>query len=196
VIAPGEVHVWRIELARVDLLPILDKSERARAAAFRFEEHRRRFIAAHVALRRTLAPYLASDPAALRFSIADYGKPYLAGASLRFSLSHSAGLALIAVALDTDLGVDVEHIRPNPDVVALARRFFPPDEAAAVAADPPSFYRYWTRREAFLKALGLGLRGLSLPIPPGYCLTDLNAPPTYAAALAVSASGYAIIQFP
>lgn len=191
----GEVHVWCFELDRVEPANVLDDTERARAAAFRFEDGRRRFTAAHVALRRTLARYADCDPAAFRFATAEYGKPYLPASDLRFSLSHSGNLALVAVALEADLGVDVEQIRAHTDVLALARRFLPPEEAAAVETDPPSFFRYWTRREAYLKAVGVGIRGLGLPLPPDYTVTDLEPRPAYAAALAISGTGYEITQF-
>ncbi len=177
-----EAHVWKIDLDRAPLdESALDDEERRRAAAFRFEDLRRRYVAAHTALHAILSRYTTAP---LRIARAAHGKPYLVDSPLRFSLSHSGDLALVAVAREVDLGVDVERIAPNRDVIALARRFFPPDEAAAVVRDPSAFYRLWTRREAYLKATGLGIQGLGFPIPPDYFLADLDLAPAYAAALA------------
>lgn len=141
---------------------LLSPDERQRAARFHFEVHRQRFIAARRALRLILGSCLDADPASLVFRYAPNGKPSLDGVPLCFNLSHSAGYALIAVAFGRDLGVDLEEIRPQDDLLALANRFFAPPEQAAVAAAPPAerpatFFRVWTRKEAYLKACGDGL---------------------------------------
>ena len=84
---------------------------------------------------------------------------------------------------------DVEQISERADTLAIASRFFPPDEAAAVAADPACFFRLWTRREAYLKALGVGISGIGLPIPADYFIRDVEAAPGYAAAVACEKPG-------
>jgi 4'-phosphopantetheinyl transferase len=190
VIGPGEIHIWRAPLDRVDSVETLDDLERERAARFRFEEHRKRFIAAHVALRRILSRY--HQP--VRFATGEFGKPHLIDSPVRFSMSHSGDLGLYAVALETEVGIDVERVSERADAVSLALRFFPPEEAAAVAADPACFLRIWTRREAYLKALGIGIRGIRSPIPAGFFVADLDAGPGYAAAVACERNGMKVIE--
>ena len=169
-----EVDVWRIPLRRNEatrerLTKLLSAEELARAARFRFDRHRERFIVAHGVLRTVLSAYVGSAPGTLRFGAADDGKPFLATRAdcslrceLRFNLSHSGDLALVAVSAGRELGVDVERIEPKRDLERLARRFFAPEERDALIRLPPDerdagFFRYWTLKEAYLKAVGTGL---------------------------------------
>ncbi len=198
-IGAREVVVWRFALdsagpagvagAAWEAAPLTEE-ERGRAALFRTEELRRRYVAAHTGLHAALEACGAGRVE--RFGKGEYGKPFLEGSRQRFSLAHSGEVALVAVALDVEVGVDIERVRENLDGVALARRFLPADEAAAVAAEPSSFFRYWTRREAYVKALGVGIRGLGLPVAAGYSISELDAGAGYAAAVAVAGAGYAI----
>jgi 4'-phosphopantetheinyl transferase len=170
----GEVHVWRTDLrppARsvAVLRGILDPEERACADRFVFDEHRVRYVVAHGLLRHLLGGYLRMAPEAVRFSRARHGKPYLAshtdrgqGAVLRFNLAHSGDRALIAVGVGREVGIDVEEVRRDRDLVGIAGRFFSPAEAAALKALPAhhreaGFYRCWTRKEAYMKACGEGM---------------------------------------
>lgn len=161
----GELHVWRIDLdaTEADDDPALDAPERARAARFAFPRDRRRYVAAHTALRRILAGYVGAPPAALPLRASDTGKPLLAlpGAPA-FNLSHAGGLALLAVGHVRALGIDVEAVRPLPDADLLARRCFTPAECVMIAATAPqqralAVMTCWTRKEALLKATGDGL---------------------------------------
>lgn len=144
---------------------VLSTAELARAARFRFDEHRRRWIVAHIALRQVLGHELAVSPAALTFASGSGGKPRLTGDhadALEFNLSHSGAMALIAVSRSCPVGVDVEMIEPMPDLEAVAERQFAPEERQALRALPDAdrvgaFYRIWTRKEAFIKATGTGL---------------------------------------
>ncbi|WP_179282662.1 4'-phosphopantetheinyl transferase family protein [Streptosporangium subroseum] len=185
--------MWRIPLdvSPVErLLPLLDGRERRRADGFVLEQARRRYVAAHGAVRLILGELLSTPPRGLRWSIGAYGKPELVGhPGLETNLSHSGELALLAVAGGRAVGVDVEVIRPAFDATAFAARFFPPDESALVrealvreggyarvgaptggvavaASDPASvFARLWTRKEACVKAAGGRLsQGLRLPV--------------------------------
>ena len=172
---PDEVHVWRaaldLDAPRIqDLQALLSPDERARAEQFRFPLHRQRFIAARGLLRTLLARYLKISPPALRFSYGPHGKPALADAAavtgLRFNLAHSDGLALFAVVWNREVGVDLESLGRDRAHDQIAERFFSPNEAAALRALPvearrKAFYDCWTRKEAYLKARGLGL---SLPL--------------------------------
>ena len=127
-------------------------------------------------LREILARYLRVEPRAVAFEYGPQGKPRLAGeAALRFNLSHSEHEALVAVARDREVGIDVEIVRPTVECEALARRFFSPEETAALLALPASvraraFFAYWTCKEAFLKAKGGGLN-----IPMDECEVSIEA---------------------
>lgn len=164
-VCADDVLVWRVDLdayaERADRA-LLDDGETARAQRLKFERDQRRFRSAHVALRQVLAHTLARAPAALAFTHGEFGKPRLADDAIEFNLSHSDGLALIAVGGRRALGVDVECPRRHHDVDALARVCCTAPETQtlqALDADARqhAFLRLWTRKEAYLKALGLGL---------------------------------------
>ncbi len=170
--APGEVHVWRaaldVEPGRAErLAALLSPDERERAGRFRFARHRSDFIAARAFLRLLLGRYTGRAPSGLQFEYNRHGKPRLAGADvpLRFNLSHARGLALYAVALGRETGVDVEHVERDLDAEGVAARFLPPGDRALLAAlsgeeREKAFLACWTRREALLKARGEGLAAL------------------------------------
>ncbi len=197
VAAPGplrESTVWRAPLAldetgRATCLAALSEEERTRVGRFVRREDRDRYAASHAALRRILGGALGADPAALRFRANATGKPELDGPwreRLAFNLSHSGGIGLIGLSPDARIGVDVEWVRPIPDALSLARSHFAEGEAAALAALSPealqaAFYACWTRKEAFVKALGLGL---SFPLDR----FAVAIPPAPAALLAVDGS--------
>jgi 4'-phosphopantetheinyl transferase len=165
-----EVHVLSLALepfyaAAEALAASLDAGERARAAHMVRADDQTRFVVAHGLLRHVLAAYLDKAAAALRFDAGPHGKPRLRHPSvdLRFNLSHAGEQALIAVAVGREVGVDVEVERPI-DELELATRFFSATEIAALARATDrrgSFYRCWTRKESFIKALG---QGLSFPL--------------------------------
>ena len=144
----------------------LGEDERARAARFVFAHDAARFIVSRAALRSILARALGTRPHALRFAYGGHGKPELAapfdGAGLTFNLSHSSAFALVAVTRDVRIGVDIERHRPLEDLRALAEQNFSSRERRALLALPeeqrvPAFFRCWTRKEAFVKAVGDGL---------------------------------------
>lgn len=142
----------------------LDPQEQSRAAAFVFERDRGRFVARHAALRFLLSQRLGLPPQALQFAFNPFGKPSLAGlpGAPHFNLSHSAGLALIVLHPQHPVGVDIEFCRADLDLEQIARRFFSPTELSrfltlAPEQRLPAFYTLWTRKEAYLKALGLGV---------------------------------------
>jgi 4'-phosphopantetheinyl transferase len=153
---------WRVaELAR-----LLDPDEQARAARFRFDVHRRRFTVGRGFMRSVVGAYLGVEPARLVWSYGPKGKPFLAeppaGDPFHFNLSNSEELALLGVERVREIGVDVEYLRPLSDLEALARRFFSPGESETLLALPPelrvrAFFNCWTRKEAYLKAVGDGL---------------------------------------
>lgn len=193
-IASNEIHVWDIDLdgAAADAA-VLSPGERERAARFRFDEHRARFVRGRAALRVILADYTGADPAEIAFEYSRSGKPALAGAKgLKFNTSHSAGRQMVAVA-GREVGVDVERVRSCFRFDDIVKRFLPPEEAAAVSS-AETFFRVWTRREAFLKATGQGLTGLRNSIAPPWTVMDVDAGDGWAAAVAVEGGGCRIIR--
>jgi 4'-phosphopantetheinyl transferase len=169
----GEIHVWTIPLdppaAEVEALRrLLAGDERARAERFRFERHRRRYAVGRGALRTLLGRYLGVDPRDLAFRYGPNEKPYLApslaagAGGLEFNLSNSDELAVVAFTTGAELGADVERLRPMPDALDIAERFFSVAERRVLAAVPEgdrerTFFRCWTRKEAYLKAVGTGI---------------------------------------
>lgn len=161
--AAPAVHFARLDVAPAEqarLAGLLSPDERARAARFRFDRDRRRFVARRGLARERLAAVMGGCPARLRFTANAHGKPELAGGP-HFSLSHSGDTMMLAIG-DTALGCDVEAIDPALDWLPLARTFFAGAETASLAALDPAaarlaFFACWSLKEAFVKALGLGL---------------------------------------
>jgi 4'-phosphopantetheinyl transferase len=169
-LAADEVHVWRAPLdlpapALLRLQDTLTADERARAAAYRFRWDHDRFTAARGWLRWVLGRYAGTPAGHLRFQVGEGGKPALsgrAGESLRFNLSHSDGLALVAISPGREVGVDLELVRDEFPGMETARRFFSAGEVAALEALPQgsrarAFFDCWSRKEAYMKACGVGL---------------------------------------
>jgi 4'-phosphopantetheinyl transferase len=167
-LGPGEVHVWSVDLDPPPALAaalgrLLAPDERERAARFRFDEHRRRYAVGRGALRTLLGAYVGERPEALRFGYGPRGKPELADfPALGFNLSNSEDLALVGVLRGREIGVDVEYMKPMPDLAQIAERFFCAAETAKLLALPEerrreAFFNCWTRKEAYLKAVGEGL---------------------------------------
>jgi 4'-phosphopantetheinyl transferase len=169
-LAEDEIHVWRayVECDETELLQFeatLSMDEKARAERFVFPPDRNRFIAVHGILRELLGRYVGRPPADLEFDYGPQGKPSLsaqAQRSVQFNVSHSHGIALLAFALRRQLGVDVELVRPDIAREQIAERYFSPQEVMELRRLPPAlqdegFFLCWTRKEAYIKALGGGL---------------------------------------
>jgi 4'-phosphopantetheinyl transferase len=223
-----EIHVW---LTRFDRWPddgqlvsyeaSLSTDERARQRRFAFPEHRRQFLISHAFLRLVLSQYARLDPAEWRFSTNAHGKPALVThapvVGLRFNLSHTRGLAVVAVAQTYEVGVDAENVERRDPGIELARRYFAADEVAQLSplegeARKSAFFDFWTLKEAYIKARGLGL---ALPLdqfcfqltpgsPPRIAFSEhlkdaaadwqfvqWSVPPAYRIALAVHRPGVA-----
>lgn len=184
-LADGEIHVWCASLDQPawcvgSLAEWLSPDEATRAGRFCFERDRTRFIVGRGLLRAILGRYVDADPARLRFHYGPRGKPSLAGGhgggALRFNLAHSDGVALYAVTRGREIGVDVERLRPIPDAEQIAARCFSPRENAVLCGLPAgarlqAFFNCWTRKEAYVKALGDGLAwpldAFDVPLGPG-----------------------------
>ena len=224
VLGRDEVHVWQATLDQApsriqSFLNNLAADERAKAERFYFDRDREHFIVARGVLRAILGRHLNRGPESLSFCYGSHGKPALAGDTdqdaIRFSVSHSSGVALYAVTRGREVGVDLERIRFDVAVAEIAERFFSRREIAMLRALPTelqcqAFFHCWTRKEAYIKARG---EGLSLPLDqfdvslvPGepaallgtrqdpseasrWSVQELFPAPGYAAALAVEAHG-------
>ena len=177
---PAEVHIWRVRLNRGKASPPT-AGEAERAARFATPALRRRYLRAHAALRAILGGVTSAK---LDFALHEKGKPYLLSApEIRFNLAHSREMALVAVTLNIEVGVDIERVRPLAEYAAIARRYFPPGytEPSGVR----DFFRHWTRFEALLKAHGAGLYGAGATPPGVWSVTELDAGRNFAAAVAV-----------
>lgn len=220
-----EVHLWRISLVRPPedlrrLFTLLDSDERQRAARFHFANDREKFIAGRGGLRLILGRYLDEDPRTVCFSYGPSGKPEISGgdfdSKLRFNLSHSHELAVLAVTREQRVGIDLEVTGGDRlEPVEIADACFSPDEQRLVRQASSEeridlFYRIWTRKEAILKGLGVGLNGLSdrfsislgrrmvIPASSGdesesnWSVEEIRIAPNYVGAIAVEGDGVEI----
>lgn len=172
-LSDGEVHLWFAfpgdaegQQAPASAYPVLDEAEQARMVRLRFPEGRRLFGVSHTLVRTTLTRYSEIPPQEWRFVKNAHGKPAidpdLDSSPLSFSLSHTRGIAVVAVTNGADIGADIERADRNVDAARLAGRFFSPEEAAALQEISPDrlrerFFLYWTLKESYIKARGLGL---------------------------------------
>jgi 4'-phosphopantetheinyl transferase len=174
---PGEIHLWFVFDGDVpeNLLPdyrrLLTADELQREQRFHFPRHRRQFLITRALVRTVLSRYETKDPAHWRFINNEYGRPSIerdverSRSTLSFNLSHTDGLAVCAVARSVAMGVDVERIREHVSI-EIAEEFFSQREAAHVRSLPqrlqhPQFFQYWTLKESYIKARGMGL---SIPL--------------------------------
>jgi 4'-phosphopantetheinyl transferase len=203
-----EAHVWYAftdeivdpeQLARYRA--VLSAEEVARMERFHFDRHRHSFLVSHALVRAVLSLYADVPPASWTFAIGPNGKPEIAAPAvpLRFNLSHTQGLAAVIVARQRDVGVDVENVARRAIGLALAERYFAPAEVAALRALSEAqrqerFFAYWTLKEAYIKARGLGL---ALPLD-GFAF-DLDQPGplriAFAATLADDPAAWQFAQF-
>lgn len=188
----GEIHLWRCHLGRTPGdSALLAPDERSRLARLIRPEVRRRWLAARTFLRRVLGASLGVPPEAIGLSRQPGGKPFLPDSDLQFNLSHSGDWALLALAWQLPLGVDIETIRPPRQPLAIARRFFSPEATAALAQAPSEqqariFHHHWTRLEALHK---LGGGGLMAPPPEDARLLSFTPAPGCLGALAWPGGG-------
>lgn len=220
----GEIQIalWLLRLdlpsgQLASLADLLDPIERDRAARFRFARDRERFIARRGQLRLLLGAAGGGDAATIRYTMNPYGKPMLANRpDLHFNLSHSGAVALCAVADGIAIGCDIERRDPALADPAVAERLFAPGERHTFAALPADrrvegFFNCWTRKEAFIKAIGLGvshpLDGFEVTLAPGeparivsggdgWGLASFAPLPGYQAALVAQGEGAPILSTP
>lgn len=221
----SSVHVWLAELtlssARMSAFEsILSADERQRADRFRFAKDRLRYVSARGQLRELLSLYLKEDSHKIQFSYSHFGKPMLSApfsrSKIQFNTSHSGSLALYAVTRISRIGIDIEAVRPDFATEEVAKRFFSPGEVESLFRLPPAvraraFFDCWARKEAYIKAKGMGL---SIPLdsfdvafepgraaallrssdvnedPENWSIRGLDVGPEYAAAVAVDIAEY------
>ncbi len=207
---PNAITVWTVALDQPaerarELARCLSDEERQRAARFQQPLDQTRFIVRRAALRLLLADYLGQPPREIAFQRSAYGKPFIMGNPhrLEFNVSKSHGLALIAVTPTRPVGVDVELIRPLAEIDELAARIFSDSERQDWHSFPaddriPAFYAAWTRKEAFVKAIG---RGLLIPLDqvaaasmPGWTVRTLTIAGDCAGAVAAEGNNWAVEQ--
>jgi len=217
----GHIHVWSIPLTfpLERLRSSLSPEEIHHSRQFHFERDRTWFRLRHESLRHILGYYTSKAPSEIGFHCNNYGKPRLISQdSIHFSLSHSQGQALCAVAFGRDVGIDLERIRPMAQMEAIVRRHFSSPEQAAFDRAPEDsrpglFFALWTRKEAYVKARGEGLScplesfvvpsqpyPCAIPVPvqatggseTGWGVADLDAPSGYRAALAAAGTNWSI----
>jgi 4'-phosphopantetheinyl transferase len=228
---PGDVHVWYLwpeRLANAERLSrhtqILSRDEKTRAQSFRLEDDRNLYILGKAFVRILLSRYAPTDPALWEFTPNEYGKPAISGPpgveDIAFNISHTTGLISAVFALDASVGIDAEHHGRRTDALAIAEHFLSPDEYSALSMLRDSdrqqrFFEYWTLKEAYIKATGLGMsmdlstftfdireddRGISLRsanvTDPGFWTFRLLKPgPHHTVAVAIRRSGEAAIRF-
>jgi 4'-phosphopantetheinyl transferase len=166
-----EVHVWRASLdqsaeAIANLAALLSQAESRRAMRYHRTADRDRFVVGRGILRKIISAYLATPPSQLRFTYGEYGKPAVSDdqndRALNFNLSHSGELALYAVTRGRVVGIDIEQIREDFATIEIAEHFFSRDEVVMIKSLPADqrtagFFNCWSRKEAFIKAKGLGV---------------------------------------
>ena len=171
-----EIHVWLAFYDQIDdeglhaaYRELLNDEERAQEPRFYFARDRRRYLVTRALVRTVLSRYAAIEPAEWTFSTNAYGRPAVAnaqGSDLSFNLSHTHSLIVLSVSRGRELGVDVENVRAREVSIGIADRYFAPQEVAVLKDVPPQhqqdrFFEYWTFKESYIKARGMGL---SLPL--------------------------------
>ncbi len=166
-LSSGIIYIWLIEIdgqpSDVNSLEkLLSREEMDRSTRYRFEQDRLRFVIRRGILRQLLSRYTEIKPSDIEYSINPHGKPSLLHHQLLFSVSHSQDRIAYALSKDQEIGVDIEQVRPMPDLAQLAKTWFSLEECAKLFSVDPSqqlesFYHIWTQKEAFIKAIGEGL---------------------------------------
>lgn len=170
-ISEGETHIWLLPLELkpnqlTEVKSVLSEDELARAEKFYFDKQRKHFIAIRGLVRKLLGLYLNLNNKEIIFSYNEFGKPYLENRLVHFNLSHSHKLALFAVNINYELGVDIEWMHRKSNLLEIGERFFSKNEFAELKSLPAElqrhgFFNCWTRKESYIKARG---RGLAIPL--------------------------------
>ena len=168
-----EVHVWRIDLSDIaeampKLSQLLSSDEQQKASRYHFEKDRNNFTIRRAVLRKVLSLYMDVTPAELHFIYNNFDKPALeADTSIRFNASSSRGIGIVAIVLDTRIGIDIEFLDASFSKLEIAEKYFSTDEVRAIGdlqseLRTAAFFDCWTKKEAYVKAVG---DGMSHPLP-------------------------------
>ena len=171
VINERDIHIYRHSLETSSELlreyeTLLSRDELQKAYRYRFEKDKIHYITGRALLRIIAAEYLDEAPGKINFSYKNKGKPFIKGSAVKFNLAHSGGIAVYAFAKNMDIGIDTELVREMPDALKIAMRFFSEEEVKEISELSEdkiieAFFNCWTRKEAFIKAVG---EGLSFPL--------------------------------
>ena len=163
---PGQIDVWRMDLVvseekLIEYHHVLDAFEKKRAAAFLDDQDRRQWVAAHGQMRMILARYTGISAESISIVQKKGEKPFIENSQLRFNLSHTDDCALLAVSNTGEVGIDIEYMRDNAKIELISRSTFSEHERQAILSvdgeeQKARFFRCWTRKEAFIKAIGKG----------------------------------------
>jgi 4'-phosphopantetheinyl transferase len=163
----NEIHVWQIDLETQihnskAYWSYLSNFEKSRANKFRFEIHKNNYIIRTGILRILLSNYIMCQPNEIEFKIGEFGKPKLTNSELAFNLSHSKSKAIIAFAINPQLGIDIEYIDEKIEAKQIAKNYFSAEDRTQLYALSDEklangFFNIWTKKEAFIKAIGTGL---------------------------------------
>lgn len=161
-----ELHVWRYKLRHDDYLnelenPILSEEEKARYSQFLYEKDKLKYICNHVFRRSVLAQYLGVQPAEIQYSYTNFDKPFFPKSNIQFSHSYRSDIGLLAIYRDSEVGIDIEEKKALQDAATFSDFSFSEAEKAFIFAnekfDENAFFTFWTFKEAFIKAIGIGL---------------------------------------
>ena len=201
----SEAHVWSADLDAPSLQKfsvVLSREEEERAMRFVDPLFCRRYRSGRTLLRLILSRYLSEEPENIPFSLGPFGKPFIAGASLHFNVSHSGAAFVVAVSRH-EVGIDIEKLFDRVDVATIAEAYFTPEESNELREFPQKerlrkFFELWTRKEALLKGLGLGIaQGLEVTEEkhPSWTVGLINAPHGYVAGLALQSDDLILKTF-
>lgn len=168
ILSSGEMHVWNVSLDVSDsdylfFTEALSEKELSKVEYYNFQQVKSAYVASHGALRILISKYLGTQPGLLKIGHKRKGKPYsLDDPGLYFNMSNSGKLAVIVFSRDGEVGIDIEQIRSLPDLDEMIEKNFTPKEIKFILAKPEEkinrFFRFWTIKEAYLKAIGEGMR--------------------------------------
>lgn len=222
----NEIHIYRSSLETTsdkikDYESFLSADELYKANRYKFEKDRVHYITGRALLRNILSRYLNQFPGEIVFSYLDKGKPFIKDTEVKFNLAHSGGRAVYAVANNIDIGIDIEFMRELPDALQIAKRFFSEKEVDEFSEIREvdirtAFFNCWTRKEAFIKAVGEGLsyplKDFSVTLKPGdkpeilwikdkaeevkyWSLINIDTDENYISSLAVKAENVKVVYF-
>ena len=216
-IEEGEIHVWKMDLATQDeniekYARVISNDETKIAERYKFQKDRLSYIARHGLLRLILSRYLPTEAGSLDFSYGPHGKPYISKEQnilgIQFSLSSSSSIGLLGITRNNPIGIDIEHRNTDIDFQGISELYFSESEISHIRENDDlnksnEFYRIWTMKEAYLKAVGSGMSmgtdTFSVPLTPKdssphideFRINELSTPSDdYAAAVSVMGNIY------